>query len=154
MNKEIQNIIIVLPILLVAYFLLIFIQIGWDELFVIEKPFKVIWNVISISDLISWIPIIITYSIVGYLIFSLIHSNYKKTWLLLVGIIIAFINLYFSSAYFTEHATTIDYFWYYIRFVIPIFSLFLGFIVGSYFQKTAGKAPQPNARKRASGFGH
>jgi len=93
-KEEFKNLAFVISIIIVTYFLLLYIELIWFELFISETTYSFIWNLINIQQIVSWIPEILICFLSGCLIFKVIKSNQKFFWVLISGISLSCIKFY------------------------------------------------------------
>ena len=111
----------------------------WVTHVVQDVIFSDIYGVINTLHLVLWVPALIVYGALGYLLRTLIKSN-STFWLFFAGAVIVLIEYSFSTVIYTEHSTLLDAIWMHSTYYVsPIIGLAAGHILRSWLTRRSSE---------------
>ena len=121
-----RNAIISFLIVYAAWALVVLLNFYWFSIYINDREFQTVLGFPHIPTLISWIPRIVVYLLVGIVVFRAVRSPAPFGWVITAAIFVTIVLVYTLRLYFTEHSTVIDRMFSYAEYVVPGIAIIIG----------------------------
>jgi CDP-diglyceride synthetase len=130
----------VFALTVIVFTISVLIDFYWVEFAVSKITFPTILEIIEPIHFFVWLPDIVLYSMVGWLLF---FKRSKFFWLFCL-LVLAF-EVYMIEHGFTEHSALSTRIWVYISYFVPTVSLLIG---NQFSEQLTSQGTRPSARTR------
>ena len=121
-----RNAIISFLIVYAAWVLVVQLNFYWFSTYINDREFQTVLGFTHIPTLISWIPKVVVYLLVGIAVFRVVRSPNPFGWVIAAAVFVTIVLLFSLRVYFTEHSTVIDRLFNYAEYVIPGIAILIG----------------------------